>query len=164
MGFRSLALQKRSSEVWQLLGGIKKEFETYGAVVTTLSKQLTSASNSVEKLGTRAKVMSRKLKDVELLSDQQSSDRLLGLSADEILDDCFEEAAPLVENAASEIIVRTSRPDGPTISRRSATTCRCWNNINRAIFHGVREFNAVPSKVKPIIHHGWLPVGGDDWM
>ena len=82
MGFRSLALQKRSSEVWQLLGAIKKEFETYGAVVTTLSKQLTTASNSVEKLGTRAKVMSRKLKEVELLSDQRTAEKLLGLSAD----------------------------------------------------------------------------------
>jgi DNA recombination protein RmuC len=55
MGFRSLSLQKRSSEVWQLLGAIKKEFESYGSVVTTLSKQLITASNSVEKLGTRAK-------------------------------------------------------------------------------------------------------------
>ena len=82
MGFRSLALQKRSSEVWQLLGAIKKEFETYGAVVTTLSKQLTTASNSVEKLGTRAKVMSRRLKDVELLADQRTAEKLLGLSAD----------------------------------------------------------------------------------
>ncbi len=82
MGFRSLALQKRSSEVWQLLGAIKKEFETYGAVVTTLSKQLTTASNSVEKLGTRAKVMSRKLKDVELLADQRTAEKPLGLSTD----------------------------------------------------------------------------------
>jgi DNA recombination protein RmuC len=110
MGFRSLALQKRSSEVWQLLGAIKKEFETYGTVVSTLSKQLTSASNSVEKLGTRAKVMSRKLKDVELLSDTKTAEKLLGLAADEILDDGLEEAGPLVEDPAAEILVRNSRP------------------------------------------------------
>jgi DNA recombination protein RmuC len=86
MGFRSLALQKRSSEVWQLLGAIKKEFENYGHVVTTLSNQLTTASNTVEKLGTRAKVMSRKLKGVELLSDQRTAEKLLGLCTDEIVD------------------------------------------------------------------------------
>jgi DNA recombination protein RmuC len=42
LGFRSLALQKRSSEVWQLLGAIKTEFDRYGTVVNTLSRQLTT--------------------------------------------------------------------------------------------------------------------------
>jgi DNA recombination protein RmuC len=104
MGFRSLALQKRSSEVWQVLAAIKKEFETYGAVVSSLSKQLSSASNSVEKLGTRAKVMSRKLKEVEVLSDDGTAERLLGLTADEIADEPVE--GTFVEGPASEIIVR----------------------------------------------------------
>jgi hypothetical protein len=53
--------------------------------------------------------MSRKLKNVELLSDQQSAGKLLGLSADEILDGAAEDAAPLLEEPASEIIVRNSR-------------------------------------------------------
>jgi DNA recombination protein RmuC len=86
MGFRALALQKRSSEVWQLLGAIKTEFDKYGNVVIALSKQLTTASNSVENLGRRTRAMSRKLKDVESLSDQQSAENLLGLVTDEILD------------------------------------------------------------------------------
>ena len=51
MGFRSLALQKRSGEVWQLLGAIKAEFDKYGTVVSALSNQLNTASNSVESLG-----------------------------------------------------------------------------------------------------------------
>ena len=85
MGFRSLALQKRSSEVWQLLGAIKTEFERYGNVVNTLSKQLTTASNSVESLGRRTRAMSRKLKGVETLSDRKTAEGLLGFSADDII-------------------------------------------------------------------------------
>ena len=99
MGFRSLALQKRSSEIWQLLGAIKKEFASYGSVVTALSKQLTVASNSVEKLGTRARVMTRKLKDVELLADQSTAEKLLGLSAD-----CVGEAEDNSAAATSPIL------------------------------------------------------------
>jgi DNA recombination protein RmuC len=51
MGFRSLAVQKRSSEVWQLLGAIKTELDRYGNVANTLSRQLTTASKLVESLG-----------------------------------------------------------------------------------------------------------------
>jgi DNA recombination protein RmuC len=109
MGFRSLALQKRSSEVWQLLGAIKTEFDKYGTVVNALAKQLTTASNSVESLGRRTRAMSRKLKDVELLSDHGIADKLLGLSDEEILDGGFQDAAPLVEHPTAEIIVRNSR-------------------------------------------------------
>jgi DNA recombination protein RmuC len=109
MGFRSLALQKRSSEVWQLLGAIRTEFDKYGNVVNALSKQLTSASNSVENLGKRTRAMSRKLKDVELFSDQSEAEKLLGLSAGEVVDGEAEESGSLVKTAAPEIIVHTSR-------------------------------------------------------
>ena len=90
MGFRSLALQKRSSEVWQLLGAIKGEFDKYGDVVSSLARQLNAASNSVDSLGKRPRVMSRKLKDVEVLSDQHAAERLLGFSGDNALDGGFE--------------------------------------------------------------------------
>ena len=85
MGFRSLALQKRSSEVWQLLGAIKMEFDKYGTVVSALARQLTTASNSVEALGTRTRAMSRKLKDVETISAPEIADKLLGFSDEELL-------------------------------------------------------------------------------
>jgi len=91
LGFRSLALQKRSSEVWQLLGAIKTEFDRYGNVVSTLSKQLTKASNSVESLGRRTRGMSRKLKDVETSSNEQTADKILGFSADDIVEESIEE-------------------------------------------------------------------------
>ena len=85
MGFRSLALQKRSSEVWQLLGAIKTEFDRYGTVVSTLSRQLTTASNSVESLGRRTRAMSRKLKGVETLSDEKTATKLLDFSANDFI-------------------------------------------------------------------------------
>jgi len=90
MGFRSLALQKRSSEVWQLVGAIKGEFDKYGDVVGSLARQLNAASNSVDSLGRRARVMSRKLKDV-VLSDQQAAERLLGFSGDDAVDGGFDD-------------------------------------------------------------------------
>ena len=85
MGFRSLALQKRSSEVWQLLGAIKTEFDRYGTVVSTLSRQLTTASNSVESLGRRTRAMSRKLKGVETLSDEKTAKTFLDFSANDFI-------------------------------------------------------------------------------
>jgi DNA anti-recombination protein RmuC len=75
-----LALQKRSSEVWQLLGAIKGEFDKYGDVVSSLARQLNAASNSVDSLGRRTRVMSR-------LSDQQAAERLLGFAADDAIDE-----------------------------------------------------------------------------
>jgi DNA recombination protein RmuC len=92
MGFRSLALQKRSSEVWQLLGAIKGEFDKYGDVVSSLARQLNAASNSVDNLGKRTRVMSRKLKDVEVLSNQEAAERLLGFSGNDAVDGGFEDA------------------------------------------------------------------------
>jgi DNA recombination protein RmuC len=106
MGFRSLALQKRSSEVWQLLGAIKAEFDKYGTVVNVLARQLTTASNSVENLGRRTRAMSRKLKDVELLSDRKTAENLLGLS-DEIVDDGFE-VTTQHEDPTADIVVSNS--------------------------------------------------------
>ena len=86
MGFRSLALQKRSSEVWQLLGAIKGEFDKFGNVVNALARQLNTASNSVESLGKRTRAMSRKLKSVETLSDQKTAETLLGLVGDDLIE------------------------------------------------------------------------------
>lgn len=95
MGFRSLALQKRSNEVWHLLGAIKGEFDKYGDVVGALARQLHTASNSVENLGRRTRAMSRKLKTVEALPDQQSAEKLLGFASGERLDEgVVEEVSP----------------------------------------------------------------------
>src|SRR5690606_5002501 len=80
MGFRSMAIQKRSSEVWQLLSAVRSEFEKHGKVVDKLKSQLNAATNTIDSLGMRTRVMSRKLKDVEVMTDE-SAQTLLGRSA-----------------------------------------------------------------------------------
>ncbi len=83
MGFRSLTIEKRSSEVWQLLGAVRTEFKNYGDVVGSLKRQLQAASNTIDKLGTRTNVMNRKLRDVEALPEP-STQKLLGLTPQDI--------------------------------------------------------------------------------
>lgn len=67
MGFRTLAIQQRSSEVWKVLGHAKAEFERYGGVWQKLSKQLQTAQNTVEEAGQRTRAVSRRLKEVEVI-------------------------------------------------------------------------------------------------
>jgi DNA recombination protein RmuC len=67
MGFRTLAIQQRSSEVWRVLGEAKAEFEKYGQVWDKLKKQLETAQNTVDEAGKRTKAVSRKLRDVETI-------------------------------------------------------------------------------------------------
>jgi len=80
MGFRSLAIEKRSSEVWQVLGAIRSEFNKYGEIVDRLRKQLNAAVGMIDNLGTRARVMNRKLLDVENVPDD-AAQKLLGLDS-----------------------------------------------------------------------------------
>jgi DNA recombination protein RmuC len=77
MGFRSLAIEKRSSEVWRILGAVRNEFGKYNEVVDRLARQLNTAAKSVEQLGTRKRAMDRQLRAVDVLPEQ-SSQILLG--------------------------------------------------------------------------------------
>jgi DNA recombination protein RmuC len=65
MGFRSVAIEKRSSEVWQVLGAAKAEFRKYGEVWDKLGKKLDEARSTVEQAGVRTRQIERKLKDVQ---------------------------------------------------------------------------------------------------
>lgn len=67
MGFRTLAIEKRSSEVWQVLGAAKAEFLKYGQVWERLGKQLDTARKTVDEAGKRTRAVTRKLRDVETL-------------------------------------------------------------------------------------------------
>src|SRR5690606_9178423 len=67
MGFRTLAIEKRSSEVWQVLGAAKAEFRKYGQVWERLGKQLDTAKRTVDEAGRRTRAVTRKLRDVETL-------------------------------------------------------------------------------------------------
>ena len=67
MGFRTLAIEKRSSEVWSILGAVKTEFGKFGEALAHTKKKLEEASNSIGKAETRSRVLTRRLKEVEAL-------------------------------------------------------------------------------------------------
>ncbi|MCX7892314.1 MAG: DNA recombination protein RmuC [Burkholderiales bacterium] len=67
MGFRTLAIEQRSSEVWQILGAVKTEFGKFGDVLAKTKKKLDEAARSIGEAETRTRVLGRKLRDVEAL-------------------------------------------------------------------------------------------------
>ncbi len=77
MGFRTLAIQKRSGEVWQVLGAVKTEFEKFGDILESSQKKLRQVNDELDTLiGTRSRAIARKLKDVERL-DTPDANRFL---------------------------------------------------------------------------------------
>jgi DNA recombination protein RmuC len=73
VGFRTLALQKRSSEVWAILGAVKNEFEKFGGMLEKAQKNIDAAGNTItELMGKRTKAINRKLRDVQSLPEHQS--------------------------------------------------------------------------------------------
>ena len=86
MGFRTLAIEKRSSEVWQVLGAVKTEFGKFGEVLASVKRQLNAASNTIEQSGVRTRAMQRKLRDVEQMPEKESV-ALLGLENVAVDDD-----------------------------------------------------------------------------
>lgn len=84
MGFRTLALQKRSSEVWQILGAVKSEFNKFGGLLEKAQKNLHSASDTVDELlGKRTRAIDRTLRNIEALPGTEASKILPGLSPDD---------------------------------------------------------------------------------
>jgi DNA recombination protein RmuC len=73
MGFRTLALEKRSSEVWQVLGAVKTEFGKFGDVLARVKSQTETVLKTIDGAQTRSRAMGRALKNVEALSDTQSA-------------------------------------------------------------------------------------------
>ena len=82
MGFRTLAIEKRASEVWQLLSAVKSEFGKFGEVLARTRQQLQTVANSIGDAEVRTRQMARKLKDVETLPGPQA-DELPGEAAEE---------------------------------------------------------------------------------
>jgi len=79
MGFRTLAIEKRSSEVWKVLSAAKEEFRKYGDVWDKLGKQLSAAQNTVNAAGTRSRVLEKTLRDVQSMEVSAQEDVLSGL-------------------------------------------------------------------------------------
>lgn len=82
MGFRTLALEKRSSEVWQVLGAVKTEFAKFGDVLAATKLTLERAAKNIESAETRSRQMARKLKSVEALPSE-AAQLLLGPEIDQ---------------------------------------------------------------------------------
>ena len=76
MGFRTLAIEKRSSEVWEILAAVKTEFGKFGDVMAKLKKQLNTASNTIDRTQTRTRAMERQLQTVEGLPTDEAAARL----------------------------------------------------------------------------------------
>ncbi len=96
MGFKTLAIQKRSGEVWKVLGAIKTEFEKFGGMLEKAQKNLHTASNQLDELvGKRTKAIQRKLRDVESLPQKEAA-VYLSQSADNDPDPEDEDEVPLL--------------------------------------------------------------------
>jgi len=88
MGFRTLVIQKRSSEVWQILGAVKKEFENFGGMLEKAQKNIQTASNQIDEvMGKRTRAIQRRLKNVEVLSEAESKLLIPDITNNEIIDD-----------------------------------------------------------------------------
>lgn len=73
MGFRTLAIEKRSSEVWETLAAVKTEFGRFGETLESVKKKLSAASNEIDHVGTRTRAMTRRLKDVETAPEHEAA-------------------------------------------------------------------------------------------
>lgn len=82
MGFRTLALEKRSAEVWQVLGSVKTEFQKFGEVLAKTRRKLEEASHSIEAAETRTRAMGRRLRAVEAVPESK-----VGMASSPLADD-----------------------------------------------------------------------------
>ena len=81
-GFKTVAIEKRSSELWQLLSAFKAEFEKFAAILEKTQKKLQEAQDIVESAGKKTKTISKKLKSVAEM-DAATADNLLSDGSDE---------------------------------------------------------------------------------
>ncbi|SMP82490.1 DNA recombination protein RmuC [Desulfonatronum zhilinae] len=76
MGFQTLAIEQRASEVWRVLGAVKTEFGKFGDVLDKVKKQLNTASRTIEQTGVRSRAIERQLRRVEQLPEAKASEML----------------------------------------------------------------------------------------
>jgi len=81
MGFQTLAITKRASEVWKVLGAVKSEFGKFGGILDRVHKQLQTASNTIESASTKSRTIQKKLRTVEQLPTDEAS-RILMLKTE----------------------------------------------------------------------------------
>jgi DNA recombination protein RmuC len=76
MGFQTLAIEKRASEVWEVLGAVKSEFGKFGEVLSRVKRQITTVSRTIDQAEVRTRAMERKLRDVQKLPGDAARDLL----------------------------------------------------------------------------------------
>ncbi|MDD6236226.1 MAG: DNA recombination protein RmuC [Clostridiales bacterium] len=92
MGFKTFAIQKRSGEVWNVLGAVKTEFDKFGEVLAAIQQRLEQANNELDKLvGVRTRQIQRKLKNITALNQQQT-DLILPSTEDLLAEDTVDDA------------------------------------------------------------------------
>jgi DNA recombination protein RmuC len=91
VGFRTLAIEQRASEVWQVLGAVKTEFGKFGETLDSVQRKLESATKEIERTGVRSRAIERKLRDVEALPAGE---------AQRVLPEGLAAAEPAVEDPA----------------------------------------------------------------
>jgi DNA recombination protein RmuC len=95
MGFRTLALQKRSSEVWKVLGAVKTEFEKFGGLLEKAQKNIQTGLGQLDDVvGARTKAINRKLKEVQTLPAAESQNILTDMTQDALEPDDSEQENP----------------------------------------------------------------------
>ena len=77
MGFRTVAIEKRSAEVWQILGAVKAQFSKFGDLLEGVKKKLSESANKIDQAATTSRQIERKLKAVESLPENES-EKLIG--------------------------------------------------------------------------------------
>ncbi|MDR0636417.1 MAG: DNA recombination protein RmuC [Treponema sp.] len=88
MGFRSLAVEKRTSEIWDLLGAVRTEFGKFGAVLQKTKEKIDAVGKEIENVGVRTRAMDRKLRSVQTLPDA-AAQKLLGVADEDSGDELF---------------------------------------------------------------------------
>ncbi len=91
MGFRTLAIQQRSSEVWQVLSNVKQEFEKFGGVLKKVEEKLDQAKNVVQQARTRENVLGRQLRAVEILPGSAPQAALPFVSPADLIEDVLDD-------------------------------------------------------------------------
>jgi DNA recombination protein RmuC len=78
-GHQTMAIERRASEVWKVLGAVKTEFGKFGDVLASVKRQLATASNTIDKTGVRTRAMERQLRAIEEVPDAEAA-RLLAFA------------------------------------------------------------------------------------
>jgi DNA recombination protein RmuC len=102
MGFRTLALEKRSSEVWQVLGAVKTEFNKFGTVLAKVKTQTQTVLNSLDSAETRTRAVNRALHRVEALPDASTQHWLGGAGEPDTAEDSDGSPRAPAGNSASD--------------------------------------------------------------